>query len=253
MLFDSHCHLQDRRFDEDREAVIARALEHLDGLVVIGDDWANSELGVSYCRDRVYAAIGYHPYHAVDVDGAALERLRALAGHPGVKAIGEIGLDYYNEFSPRPAQRAAFAQQLELASGLELPVVIHNRQADEDTMAILTEAFPRLRGGIMHCFGSDARFAGWCVEMGLYVSFAGNVTFPKAEALREAVRVTPLDRLLVETDAPYLAPVPLRGKRCEPHFVAHTAACLAALKNVSPEGFAEQTTRNAHKIYAIDD
>lgn len=232
--------------------MLTRALDRLAGLVIIGDDLPNSEMAVSFCRPGVYASVGLHPYHGVDLDEDVIEHLRALAANPGVKAIGEIGLDYYNEFSPRPAQRTAFVRQLELAAALKLPVIIHNRHADDDALAILTEAWPALPGGIMHCFGSGPRFAEQCVELGLYVSFAGNVTFPKADPLRAAACVVPLERLLVETDAPYLAPLPHRGKRCEPIFVEHTAAALAALKGVPLQIFANATTNNARTVYGLE-
>lgn len=250
-LADPHCHLQDARFEADREAVIACALEHLDWIMVIGDDLPNSRLAVSYAHDRVYAAVGVHPYHAVDVNDAAISELRTLARNRCVKAIGEIGLDYFNEFSPRAAQQPAFVRQLELASELRLPVVIHNRAADEDTLAILTPYLDRLSGCVMHCFGSDAAFAQRCVELGIYVSFAGNVTFPKAQPLRDAVKAVPLDRLLVETDAPYLAPQTVRGRRCEPHFVRYTAETLAAVKNVPLETLTEHLAENAQRVFLV--
>lgn len=232
--------------------MLARALDRLDGLVIIGDDLPNSEMAVSLCRAGAYASVGLHPYHGADLDEDVLARLQALAANPGVKAIGEIGLDYFNEFSPRPAQRAAFVRQLDLAAALKLPVIIHNRHADDDTLAILKEAWSALTGGIMHCFGSGPRFAEQCVELGLYVSFAGNVTFPKADPLRAAACVVPLERLLVETDAPYLAPPPHRGKRCEPIFVEHTAAALAALKGVPLEILADATSNNARTVYGLE-
>ncbi len=250
-LADPHCHLQDRRFDEDREEVIARALDHLDWIVVIGDDLPNSRTAVVMARERVYASVGMHPYHAVDVDDAALEELRTLARSPSVKAYGEIGLDYFNEFSPRAAQQPAFARQLELACELGLPAVIHNRAADDDTLAILKPFLGRLPSCVMHCFGSDAAFAARCVELGLYVSFAGNLTFPKAQPLRDAARIVPLDRLLVETDAPYLAPQAVRGQRCEPHFVRYTAEALAAIKNVPRDEMTQQLALNAQHAFRL--
>ena len=248
-LVDTHCHLQDRRFDEDREAVLARALDALAWIVVIGDDLATSAQALSCARERVYATVGMHPYHAEAVDDAAIAELRRLAQAPGVVAIGEMGLDYHNEFSPREAQRVAFPRQLALAQELGLPVVVHNRQADDDAYAVLQEAVPALPACVLHCYGSDAAFAERCVELGCYISFAGNATFPKAQPLRDAAAVVPLDRLLVETDAPYLAPQAKRGKRCEPRDVQYTAEALAEVKGVSLEAFAEQTTRNAARVF----
>lgn len=250
-LVDTHCHLQSGNFNADREEVIDRTLEALAWAVVIGDDLPTSRAAVSLVRARLYATVGLHPYHAASCDDAALAELRELAGAPGVKAIGEIGLDYHNVYAPPETQAAAFAKQLALAIELGLPVVIHNRDSDADAFAILKEHAPQLAGCVMHCFGSDAGFAEACCGLGFYISFAGNVTYPKAQNLREAAAVVPLDRLLVETDAPYLAPVPLRGKRCEPAYVAHTAAFLAGLRGVSVEDFTRQTTENAGRFYRM--
>ncbi|MCC6145195.1 MAG: TatD family hydrolase [Candidatus Hydrogenedentes bacterium] len=250
-LVDTHCHLQHHRFDDDRQEVLARALGVLEWLVVIGDDLESSRAAAALVQDRVYATVGLHPYHAEQLDDDTLAELRALAAQPGVKAIGEIGLDYFNEYAPRPAQHQAFERQLELACELGLPVVIHNRSSDDDCYAILKNFANRLPGCIMHCFGSDAAYAERCVDLGFHVSFAGNAAFPKAPELREAAAAVPLDRLLVETDAPYLAPPPLRGKRCEPQYVVHTAECLAEVKGVSPEEFAAHTTANAHALYRV--
>lgn len=251
-LVDTHCHLQDEQFADDREAVLARALEVLDWLVVIGDDLETSRAGVALIQDRVYAVAGVHPYHATTVEEGCLEALAELVGQPGVVGLGEIGLDYFNEYSPRAAQWQAFEQQLRLAVEVALPVVIHNRDADEDCFAILKEYVGALPGCIMHCFGSDAAFADRCMALGCHISFAGNVTFPKAEKLRDAARAVPLERLLVETDAPYLSPPPKRGKRCEPHYVQYTAEKLAEVKGVSFEELAAHTTENARAVYRID-
>ena len=250
-LVDTHCHLVDTRFDEDREQVIARSLETLDFLVVIGEDAPNARAAIQLTRERVFAAVGFHPYHASRVDDAALEELRRMLRHPRVKAIGEMGLDYYNEFSPRPAQAAAFRKQLDLACELDVPVVIHNREADADLLAVLQPYAGDLAGGILHCFGSDAAFAERCVELGFYISFAGNVTFPKAGKLRAAAAAVPLDRLLLETDAPYLAPQPKRGRRCEPHYVCYTAEVLAQIKGVSVEELGRRTSENAREVYRV--
>lgn len=250
-LVDTHCHLQSQRFAPDFEEVLARTLEALDWIVVIGDDLPSSEEAVALVRERVFATAGIHPYHATGVDAEALATLRGLLGRPGVVALGEIGLDYFNEYSPRPDQAQAFEQQLDMACELGLPVVIHNREADADSFAMLQNFGTRLSGCIMHCFGSGKEFAHQCAEAGFYVSFAGNVTFPKAEALRAAAAAVPLDRLLVETDAPYLAPVPLRGKRCEPWHVQFTAETLAALHGLTPEELGQATSTNAARAYRV--
>jgi TatD DNase family protein len=251
ILADPHCHLQDHRFDEDREAVIARALESLEWLAVVDDDIPNSEIACQLVRPGVYAIVGVHPYHGDDFTDDTLDTLRALGKRPGVIAIGETGLDYHNEFSTRPAQRAAFVRQLALAVETALPVVIHNREADGDSLAILTEHAAALKGVIMHCFGSDAGVAERCVELGFYVSFAGNVTFPKAVKLREAASVVPPDRLLAETDSPYMAPQPVRGKRCEPAFVRHTVEVLAQLRGMPVEEMAALLAANARRAFCL--
>ena len=253
MIVDSHCHLQDKKFDDDREAVLARSLEILDWLVVIGDDLPTSEGALALTRDRVYAAVGIHPYYAATADDPAMEQLREMAANKLVVALGEMGLDYYkhNE-TPRDAQRAGFKKQLALAAELELPIVIHNRDADADLAAIIDEHHASLAGGVMHCFGSEPAFAERCLGWdNFYISFAGNATFPKAQELRDAAAVVPLDRLLIETDAPYLAPQPVRGKRCEPAYVAHTAAALAEVKGVSTEAFSKATAENAARLFRI--
>jgi len=248
---DTHCHLQSGAFNDDREEVIARVLADLAWTVVIGDDIPSSAAALALTRPGLYATVGIHPYHAATCDEQALATLRDMATNPRVCAIGEIGLDYFNEYAPRPIQADAFRKQLELAIEVALPVVIHNRESDADALALLGEYANDLPGCIMHCFGSGPETAEASVALGFYVSFAGNVTFPKAERLREAARVVPLDRLLIETDAPYLAPIPLRGKRCEPQYVQHTAAFLAELKGVSLDAFVEATTLNAHAVYQI--
>jgi len=250
-LVDTHCHLQHDRFHEDREAVLLRSLERLEWVVVIGDDLPSSRAAVELVGERVFAVVGMHPYHASEVNDAVLDELRALAAAPGVVALGEMGLDYFNEYAPRPDQARAFEQQLALACELRLPVVIHNRDADADSHALLKQFAPDLPGCIMHCFGSGPAFAEQCVDLGFYISFAGNVTFPKAAQLREAAAVVPLERLLVETDAPYLAPPPFRGKRCEPWYVQHTAETLAEVKQVPLEELSAATTRNAATVYGI--
>jgi TatD DNase family protein len=250
-LVDTHCHLQSPRFDADRQEVMARCREKLDWLVVIGDDLPSSHAACALAGPQVHATVGLHPYHAAAATPETLEELRSLAGQPGVVAIGEIGLDYFNEYAPREVQARGFQAQLELAAELGKPVVIHNRDSDADAAALLAAYLHRVPGVVMHCFGSNAAFAAHCVQMGCFVSFAGNVTFPKAEALREAADAVPLDRILVETDAPYLAPVPLRGQRCEPWHVEHTARCLAERRGVPFEEFCAITTANAARFYGL--
>jgi len=248
-LVDTHCHLQHAAFDPDRQSTIDAALATLDWLVVVGDDVASSREAAALSRPRVYATAGIHPHHASDATPEALEAIRALTTQKSVVALGEIGLDYYYDFSPRETQRMAFQQQLAVAVETGLPVVIHCRDAYEDMITTIQPLHRDLAGGVMHCFSGDPDFAERCLSWGFYVSFAGNVTFPKAVSLREAAKVVPLDRLLVETDSPYLAPQPVRGKRCEPNHVVHTARTLAEIKGISFEDLTTKTTRNAAQLF----
>ncbi len=249
-LVDSHCHLYDAKFDADRDAVTARALETLDWLVVIGDDIPTSEQAVALVRERIYATVGIHPYYAATADVAGIAQLRKLAQRPGVVAIGEIGLDYFkHNDTPRDVQRDGFLRQIDLAAELKLPIVIHNRDSDDDLAAILDEHAKRLPGGVLHCFSSGPELVERSAAWNFHISFAGNLTYPKAQNLRDAAKVTPLDRLLVETDAPYLAPQAVRGRRCEPAFVSHTAACLAEVKGLSVEEISQITARNAARLF----
>ncbi len=251
-LVDSHCHLQDARFDADREDVLERALDVVEWLVVIGDDVASSRAAIGMARERVYAAAGLHPHKAQQADAATLAALRSLAQDPRVAALGEIGLDYHYEFAPREAQREALQRQLYTAVELALPVVIHCRDAREDLAGILEPVSGQLAGGVMHCFDGDVRFAERCLAWGFYVSFAGNVTYPKSHELRKAAQAVPLDRLLVETDSPYLPPQAIRGtRRNEPSSVLLVAEAIAQLRGISCEELAEQTTQNAERLFLV--
>ncbi|MBI4557774.1 MAG: TatD family hydrolase [Candidatus Hydrogenedentes bacterium] len=252
-MVDTHCHLQDAAFDGDRPIVLERALNCLSWFIVVGDDLESSRRACELARERVYASVGLHPYHADSVSEPAIASLADLARSPYVVAIGEIGLDYYHGQAPRDIQQQALEKQLELAVRLGRPVVIHNRDADDDLLRVLEGFHGRLPGGAMHCFSGEVAFAKACLHLGFYISFAGNVTFPKAGALREAARAVPLDRLLVETDSPYLAPQPVRGKRCEPAYVRHTAEALAAIKGCSLEEFGSATSANARRLFLSRD
>jgi TatD DNase family protein len=246
-LVDSHCHLDDEKFDPDRADVIERALAAgVEMMMAIG---TGGDLDVAIQQAErypfIYATIGVHPHDAAKATPDTFARLRGLAAHPKVLAIGEIGLDYHYDFSPRDVQRSVFDRQLEIAGDFRKPVVIHTREAWEDTLEQVT-SLPH--GGIMHCFTGDTVQARQALDLGFHLSFGGVLTFPKAEALRDAARITPEDRLLVETDCPYLAPVPYRGKRNEPAFVVATARRLAEVRGVTPEAIAECTTRNFREL-----
>ncbi len=252
-LVDSHCHIQDAKFDEDREEMIARSLEILDWMVVIGDDLPTSQQAVALTGDRIYASVGVHPYYADTLDAELLDALRFLAQSEHVVALGEMGLDYFKHCDiPKDIQENAFRAQLDLACEMNLPVVIHNRESTKDLCTIIDDYADNLCGGVLHCFAGSPEFVKHCLSWGFHVSFAGNVTFPKAEELRIAAREVPLDRLLVETDAPYLAPQAVRGKRCEPHHTKHTAEFLADMYGISYEELAQATADNAARLYRVN-
>lgn len=260
-LVDSHCHIDGTDFDSDREEVIERA--RTAGVAAMLNIGSGSPAGDSFEKtvdmadryDFVFAAVGIHPHDAREYDDATEARLRGLcASSPKVVAWGEIGLDFYYDHSPRDVQEEVFRRQVRVARELGLPIIVHSRDADDETVRILTEecSYDGFRGGVMHCFGGTAAMAGALMPLGFMISFAGNVTFKKAENLREAARVVPLDRLLIETDCPYLAPVPMRGRRNEPAFVAHTAAFLGEFYGIGAEQLAERTTANFFRFFQIE-
>lgn len=264
MLIDSHCHIDGEAFDEDRNDVVRRAREAgIAAMLNVGtgdphsDDFRKA-VAVAEQYDNVFAAVGVHPHDAKLYDDAAEAHLVELARHGKVIAWGEIGLDYYYDHSPRDVQREVFCRQIRKARQLELPIIIHSRDADEETVEILADEFSGTqpeggtRNGIMHCFGGTAEMAKSLMPLGFLISFAGNVTFKKAENLREAAAVVPLDKLLVETDCPYLTPIPFRGKRNEPAMVVHTAKFLAQFYGVSFERLAEQTTQNFLDFFKLE-
>lgn len=253
MLVDSHCHLDFPDFQEDLDALLARAADAGVGLMVsIGTRISQFDkvLAVAERYDNVYCTVGIHPHEAASEARTDAAQLIALAAHPKVIGFGETGLDYFYDHSPRQQQQAAFRSHIQAARQAGLPVIVHTRDADEDTAAILAEeAAAGPFTGLIHCFSSSRQLAEKAIELGLYVSLSGIITFNKAEDLRETVRGLPLDRLLVETDAPYLAPVPKRGKRNEPAFVAHTAAKLAELKGLEANALADATTENFYRLF----
>jgi len=250
-LVDSHCHLDDSKFDQDREQTIQRALDAgVDHLLAIGTGNGPPDLEAAIrLADRypfMYATVGVHPHDAAKATAETWKQLATLAAHPKVLAIGEIGLDYHYDFSPRPVQGEAFAAQLGIARNAGKPIVIHTREAWDDTLNALRQSWPG--GGIMHCFTGDAAQARQALDLGFHLSFGGVITFPKAEAVREAARLAPEDRILVETDSPYLAPVPHRGKRNEPAFMVETVRRLAEVRGVTPEHIAAITSRNFERL-----
>jgi TatD DNase family protein len=259
MFVDSHAHIDGEAFDADRGDVIERArAAGVRAILTVGtgDPHAGElERAVEAAEmfDCVYAAAGVHPHDAKLFDDAAEERLSKLVrASPRVVAWGEIGLDYHYDHSPRDVQREVFRRQLRLAREADLPVIIHSREADEDTVEILEDEWRgAARAGVLHCFGGGARMAERALALGFYVSFAGNVTFKNAEPLREVARTIPLDRLLVETDCPFLAPVPLRGRRNEPAFVVETARRLAELRGESVEEIGRATSENFARLFGV--
>lgn len=251
-LFDSHCHLDDEKFDADRETVLARLREAgVQKCVTVGSDIASSRrcLSLAQAHDFVYAAAGVHPHEAAKA-GDYLDDLAALLHEDKVVALGEIGLDYYYDFSPRDTQKAVMLEQMALALALDKPCIFHIRDAHGD-MIDLFRAQKTLPRGIIHCFSGSAETAKEYLRMGFYISFAGAVTFKNARGLIDAALAVPIDRLLIETDSPYLSPEPLRGRRNEPANVRFTLKKLAQIKSIAPETLAETTYQNACKLYGV--
>jgi len=263
MFIDSHAHLEGKQFASDREQVIARAREAgVTNIVAIGngDGPANFDCGIQLAEkyDFIYATIGIHPHEARLADEAAFARMAELARHPKIIAWGEIGLDYFYDHSPRDVQNRVFAAQMDLAAAAKLPIVIHCRPSDasdnawEDCLALIQAQWAsRGLGGILHCFTGNWPHARRALDMGFMISFAGNLTFPKAQQIRDAAAEVPLDRLLIETDSPYLAPVPYRGKRNEPAYVKETGARLGELRGLSREDIGDLTSRNFYKFFKL--
>jgi TatD DNase family protein len=258
-FIDSHCHIDGPEYDADRDEVITRAREA--GVTTMlnvgtGDPHSGAfERAVELAEKHkeIYAAVGVHPHDAKLFDDAAERRLVNLSQESQrVVAWGEIGLDYHYDHSPRDVQREVFHRQLKLARELNLPVIIHSREADEDTVSILREELSGYqRAGVLHCFGGSLQMARDAIDLGFYVSFAGNLTFKKAEDLRDIARQLPLERLMVETDCPYLTPVPFRGKRNEPARVVETAGCLATLHGMDVGKVARMTSENFSRLFGV--
>ncbi len=254
MLIDTHAHLEMREFNDDRDEVIQRAREAgVEYIVTIGTTVESSRDAVMLADkyDFIHAAVGIHPHEVKDILHPAYDILRHFAQHKKVVAYGEIGLDYHYEHSPRADQKRKFRDMLREARKLELPVIVHDREAHEDTLQILSEEWSSELGGVLHCFSGDLPMAARLIELGFSLSIAGPITFPKAGALRDVVRQIPIEHLLIETDSPYLAPTPMRGKRNEPAFVRHTAEALAKLKGLSFDDVARITSFNAMQLFGI--
>ena len=257
-LVDSHCHVAEPEFDGDREEVLARAaaagVGTLDCVGATGSAAANApavSLAGRKAPVEIVATVGIHPHHASTADDAAFALIERFAREPGVVGIGETGLDFHYNFSPPEAQRAAFARTIALARRLKRPLVVHVREAHAEAAAILADGHAGEIGGVIHCFTGDASDARRYLDLGFHVSVAGIVTFKNADALRDAVRNVPADRLLVETDAPYLAPVPHRGKRNEPAWVRAVAEVVAGVRGESFETVAAATAGNARRLFRL--
>ncbi|MFY9908873.1 MAG: TatD family hydrolase [Candidatus Sulfotelmatobacter sp.] len=263
MFVDSHAHLDGKQFDSDREQVIARARSAgVQTIVAIGngDGPEDLECGIRLAEkyDFIYATLGIHPHEARLANEAAYTRMEQLARNPKVIAWGEIGLDYYYDYSPRDVQKQVFLRQMELAAAAKRPIVIHCRPSEnsenawEDCLALLREHWAaKGLGGILHCFTGNWEQAKAALDMGFMISFAGNLTFPKAVPIRDAALEVPLDRILIETDSPYLAPIPHRGKRNEPAFVIETARKLGELRNLPVEEVGRQTAGNFYNFFKL--
>ena len=263
MFVDSHCHLEGPKFAPDRDEVLSRARQAgLKALVAIGNGDGPAEmdcgLRLAEAHDWVWATAGVHPHEARLADQAAYQKLDGLAQQPKVIAVGEIGLDYHYDHSPREVQREVFVRQMEIAKARKKPIVIHNRPSDNsenawvDLLHLLGEHWASSGlGGVLHCFTGELKHARAALDMGFMISFAGNVTYPKAQNIRDAAKEVPLDRMLIETDAPYLAPVPHRGKRNEPAYVLETARQIAELRGITRDEVGRATTENFRRFFDL--
>lgn len=258
LYIDSHAHIEMSDFDADREAVIRRALDAgVEIIVCVGDgevaaDSHRAAFRIAEQYPFIYTTVGVHPHEARLLDDNLYAQLTDLSQHPKVIAWGEIGLDYHYDNSPRDVQRDAFRKQLRMARERGLPISIHTREAEADTLAIIEEEWKGCGlGGVIHCFTGTRSFAEAVIEFGFYVSFSGVVTFKKAEELREIARAIPIDRILIETDSPFLAPVPYRGRRNEPAYVIVTARAVAELRGVGVEEVARSSTRNFNRLFKL--
>jgi TatD DNase family protein len=254
MLIDSHAHLEMPEFRRDLDEVIQRAeesgVEYIFTVGTEGRDWKRA-LEIACSHPKIFAILGVHPHNAKEIDDRTYPALKELCLNEKVRAYGEIGLDFFRNLSPREIQIKRFREQIALARELRLPIVIHDREAHQETLEILKSEKAETYGGIIHCFSGDYRMAKECLDMGFYISVPGTITFKNAEEFQGIVKKLPLESLLVETDAPFLSPVPFRGKRNEPGFIRYTAQRVADLKKVPFEKVAEVTTANALTVFKL--
>jgi|LSQX01.1.fsa_nt_gb TatD DNase family protein len=253
-MVDSHAHLDFRDFNRDREEVIQRAADRgLKLIINIGFDLSSSEKSMMLADKYplIYAAVGIHPHDSARAPSHYLRELEKMAHHPRVVAIGEIGLDFFRDRSPRPVQRDVFRQQLRLARKLNKPIIIHDRDAHDEVLKILKEEGLPDSGGVMHCFSGDILLAEKCLELGLYISIAGPVTYAKNNRLQKVAALVPLEKLLIETDAPFLTPVPFRGKRNEPANVILVAEKVAALRGMDTENLGRSCLENTKRLFSL--
>ena len=256
-FIDSHAHIDFPQFDTDRDAMLARA--RAGGVSTIlaigvgpGPEKLDAAIPYAEAYDWIYTTVGVHPHEAKEVTPAHLETLEKLAHHPKVIAWGEIGLDYFYDHSPRDVQERVFRQQMELAQAAKLPLIIHCRDAWGNCLRVLEEAWkPTGLGGVLHCFTSTLEHAQRGVDMGFMVSFTGNITYPKAQGIREVAKVLPLANILIETDSPYLAPQAYRGKRNEPAYVAEVARTIASVRDLSADEIAAATSENFRRLFRL--
>jgi TatD DNase family protein len=255
MWFDTHCHLDTDNCPDGAEAILARAREAGVGYFVaigVGGVRAQREVvGLAEVRENVWATVGVHPHDAAQFDAEAERTLTELLAHPRVVALGEVGLDYHYDHSPREVQRSVFSRMIALARATRKPLVIHTRSAASETLELLSSEGARDVGGIIHCFSEDLAFARSALDLGFDLSFSGIVTFKSARSIQEVAAWAPAERILVETDSPYLAPVPLRGRRCEPAYVVHTARYVAALRGAELSDLCTVTTSNAARRFGL--
>ena len=251
-LTDTHAHLNDPKFSGDLDEVMSRAEQAGVGrMIVCGYDIKTSRgaVGLASRHETIYAAVGIHPHDAKTLDDDALAVLAELSANPKVLAIGEIGLDFHYDFSPRPDQFAAFEAQIDLAAALDLPIIIHSRESNPEVLQVLAKRMSNIKAGVFHCFSGDEAFAREALDAGFYIGVDGPITYQASEKLRGVVAMCPDDRLLIETDCPYLTPIPHRGKRNEPAYLRYVAEEVARVRGTDIETIARRTSRNARKLF----